>query len=126
MLYLCFEDMKRDLEGAVRRIAAFMGYAGDEERIAVATRQASFEFMRAHVRQFDEHPMTDVMKRMVGLPEDSGTTKVRAGRVGDGASLPERVRAAIAEEWRQEIEGPLGIRSYEEMRALLASEYCVP
>lgn len=120
VLILCFEDMKRDHEGAVRRIAAFIGISADEELIALSTRQSTFEFMRAHERQFDDAPTIAVFTRMDGLPP-ARTTKVRTGRVGDGASLPANLRATLDEVWRREIEAPLGIRSYEEMRARLAA-----
>jgi len=117
---LCFEDMKRDHEGAVRRIAAFLGISADEELIALATQQSTIEFMRAHERHFDDAPTVTAMNRRDGLPP-ARTTKVRSGRVGDGASVSASVRAALDESWRREIEAPLGIRSYEELRARLAA-----
>jgi hypothetical protein len=117
---LCFEDMKRDHEGAVRRIAAFIGIPADEDLIALATRQSTFEFMRAHERQFDDAPTTTAINQRTGLPP-ARTTKVRRGRVGDGMSLPANLRAALDEAWKREIEAPLGIRSYEDLRARLAA-----
>ncbi|WP_437735264.1 sulfotransferase domain-containing protein [Sorangium sp. So ce1335] len=120
VLFLCFEDMKRDHAAAVRRIAAFMGVS-DEQAIAVATRQSTFEFMRAHESQFDDHPTTAAISRVMGMPP-ARTTKVRAGRVGDGAGLPASVRAALDDAWKRCLEAPLGVRSYEELRARLASE----
>lgn len=119
VLLLSFEDLKQDLEGAVRRIAAFMGLRADEELISLATRQSSFEFMRAHERQFDDHSMTERHSRLLGLPAGSRTTKVRAGRVGDSQALSPRLHAALDEAWEREIGGPLGIHSYSRMRALL-------
>ncbi|WP_437677747.1 sulfotransferase domain-containing protein [Sorangium sp. So ce131] len=121
VLFLCFEDMKRDHEAVVRRVAAFMGIQADEELIALATRQSTFEFMRARDSQFDDHPTTAAISRAMGMPP-ARTTKVRAGRVGDGAGLPSSVRVALDDAWKSCIEAPLGIRSYEELRARLASE----
>jgi hypothetical protein len=115
----CFEDMKRDHEATVRRIAAFIGIPANEELIALATRQSAFEFMRAHERHFDDTPTTAAINRRDGLPP-ARTTKVRSGRVGDGASVPASVRAALDDCWRREIEAPLGIRSYEELRVRLS------
>jgi hypothetical protein len=117
---LCFEDMKRDHEGAVRRIAAFIGISADEELIALSTRQSTIEFMREHERHFDDAPTITAINRRDGLPP-ARTTKVRSGRVGDGASLPSSLRAELDEGWKREIEAPLGIRSYEELRARLAA-----
>ena len=119
ILFLCFEDMKRDLERTVRRIAEFMGIAADEELIAIATRQATIDFMRAHDSQFDDHQVVAWTSRSLGFPAGTKTSKVRSGRVGDGARLitPELAHR-LDEAWRREIEGPLGIHSYEELRAL--------
>lgn len=116
MLLFCYEDMKQDLEGTVRRVAAFMGLEGDEELIALATRQSSFEFMRAHEHQFDEHPMAQRLSALGGPPVER-MTKVRSGKTGSASVLSEKVRAALAEAWERELAGPLGIRSYEELRA---------
>ncbi len=117
VLFLCFEDLKSSLESVVRRIAAFTGIAADAELLSLVLRQSSFEFMRAHEHQFDEHPTTAAFTRMRGLPPGSRTTKVRTGRVGDSASLSPGVRATLDELWKREMEAPLGLRSYEELRA---------
>jgi hypothetical protein len=119
VLMLSYEDMKQDVGGAVRRIATFMGLQPDEECVALVIRQSSFEFMRAHERQFDDHPTTERINRLLGLPADSKTTKVRTGRVGDAQALTPRLTEALDEAWERELGGPLGIRSYSEMRALL-------
>jgi hypothetical protein len=117
---LCFEDMKRDHEGAVRRIAAFIGIPADEELIAIATRQSTIEFMRANERHFADAPTIQAINKKDGLPP-ARSTKVRSGRVGDGASLSPKLRAVMDEAWKREIDAPLGIRSYQELRARLAA-----
>jgi hypothetical protein len=123
VMILCFEDMKQNLEAAVRRIAAFMPIAADEELISLVTRQASFEFMRAHESQFDDHPTTLALSRLMGLPEDSKTTKVRSGKVGEAKDLLSlENRAVLDEAWKRYIAEPLGIASYEELRARLSAE----
>jgi hypothetical protein len=117
---LCFEDMKRYHEGAVRRIAAFIGISADEELIALATRQSTIEFMLAHEQHFADAPTIKAINQKDGLPP-ARSTKVRSGRVGDGASLSANLRAALDDAWKREIEAPLGIRSYEELRARLSA-----
>jgi hypothetical protein len=120
VLILCFEDMKQELRATVERVAAFIGMAADADLIDLVTRQASFEFMRAHESQFDDRPTTLAFCRMLGFPP-ARTTKVRAGRVGDRhAALSPRIAAMLDEEWQRVIGGPLGLRSYDELRAALA------
>jgi hypothetical protein len=120
VLFLCFEDMLQNHEKTVRRIAHFMNLAADDELIALATKQSTLEFMRRYPSQFDDHQAGELMFRRFGLPKGESTTKVRTGRVGDGAqAVPRDVLARLNEIWREEIERPLGIRSYAELRALL-------
>lgn len=118
VLMLAFEDLKQDLRAGVARVAAFMGLADDADLIDLVTRQATFEFMRAHERQFDDHPTTLALCRLLGFPP-ARTTKVRAGRVGDrNAEVSPRVAAMLDEEWQRQL-APLGLGSYDELRARL-------
>jgi hypothetical protein len=123
VLFLCFEDMKHDHEGAVRRIAKFMGLEGDEGRIGIATQNSTFAFMRAHGSRFDEQQNVLSLSRLTGLPsDDARMTKIRAGRVGESlTALSVEVRLMLDAVWKREIEGPLGVTSYEELRARLNS-----
>ncbi|MEM9488884.1 MAG: sulfotransferase domain-containing protein [Myxococcota bacterium] len=121
VLFLCFEDMKDDLRPIVARVAEFCGIAADDELIDLATEQAGFAFMSAHGNQFDDGPTTRAFIQELGFPP-TNTTKVRAGRVGDGRrEVPEPLVAVLDEIWRTEIAGPLGFASYGELRAALAS-----
>lgn len=43
-----FEDLKRDLPGAIRRIADFLGIAIDPERMEDILLHCSFDYMKAH------------------------------------------------------------------------------
>ena len=52
VLLLFFEDMKEDLESAVRAVAEFMGIP-DEGRIKVALEMSTFSFMKQHEDQFN-------------------------------------------------------------------------
>lgn len=89
-------ELKCDLAAQVARVAAFIGVEADEVLLAVATRQATFEFMRNHVDQFDDYPTTLAFNRVLGIPLADRTTKVRAASVGDSASLTPGARAAVA------------------------------
>ena len=55
ILLLCYEQMKPDLPGTVERVAGFLDASISPQARAVATEQASFEFMKRHERQFDDH-----------------------------------------------------------------------
>lgn len=122
VLALCFEDMKSDLEGTVRRIAKFMGIDADEELVAIATRQASFEFMSRFPTKFDEHIGQRAMEKAQGVPPGEPMSKVRTGRTGNRLrELSEGTRETLDAIWRREIEPAIGMPSYEHLRAHIAS-----
>jgi hypothetical protein len=122
VLFCCFEEMKRDLPGTVRRVARFMGIEADPELLDIATRQASFEFMLQHVTKFDEHPFQQAMDRIKGVPPGKPLSKVRTGRVGDRMSeLSEATREALDATWKREIEATMGFPSYDHLRAHIAA-----
>ncbi|MCS7304738.1 MAG: sulfotransferase domain-containing protein [Thermoguttaceae bacterium] len=52
-LFLFYEDMVQDLEGAIRQIIQFCGLQIPEERIPEIVRRSSFEFMKQHEEKFD-------------------------------------------------------------------------
>ena len=121
VLMLCFEDMKRDLAPVVRRVAAFIGVAADQPLLELVTHQASFAFMRAHERQFDDHLVRQARDAACGLPPAGVTTKIRTGRVGDHVGeLSADLCEALDALWHELIAEPFGLRSYEELRARVA------
>lgn len=123
VLMMAFEDIKADLDTAVRRVADFIDLPSDidrEARIAVATEQARFGFMKAHESQFDDHLLRDLREPYLGLPPGGTCSKVRSGRVGDHAGrLTPEVVAMLDEAWRESMAEPLGLASYAELRASL-------
>jgi hypothetical protein len=57
VLFLYFEDMKRDLPPVIQKVAAFLGVAPltDAELAAVAEK-SSFRYMQQHQDSFEMHP----------------------------------------------------------------------
>lgn len=51
VLLLHYANLKQDLPGSIRRIAAFLDIAVDEERWPAILRHSSFEYMKAHATQ---------------------------------------------------------------------------
>ena len=99
-------------------VARFIGLPADEELLGITTRQASFDFMRRHVAQFDDHPFQREMERAQGLSPGKPLEKVRTGHIGDrDRELSADTRALLDETWKREIAERLGIRSYEQLRA---------
>ncbi|MCB9700474.1 MAG: sulfotransferase domain-containing protein [Myxococcales bacterium] len=77
VLLVTFAEVTRDLEGAVRRVAEFLGVRLDDEARARVVERCSFPWMKAHDAAF-RPPVPP-------LPGRSPAVMVRAGRVGDGA-----------------------------------------
>jgi aryl sulfotransferase len=51
VLLMHFNDMKADLEGAVKRVAAFLDIAIDDAMLAKVTAHCTFDYMKAHAAE---------------------------------------------------------------------------
>lgn len=117
-----FEDMKTDLPGSVKKVADFIGFGDDEAAIEIATRQASFEFMKAHEGQFDDNLIVKARNAPCGIPADASSSKIKTGKVGGHKAV---LSAAMVERldgmWRDVVEPGTGFKNYDELRAALAA-----
>lgn len=120
VLLLAFEDIKADHAGAVRRVADFLGLDLTAAELELATGQSTFEFMKRHERQFDDHLVAEARNAALGVPLDAGSTKVKSGRVGGHAgALSDATIALLDQKWAETVEQELGFASYAELRAAL-------
>jgi hypothetical protein len=79
VLFLTYEQMKRDLPGTVRRIAALMGVPLSSEELAAVVRQTSFEHMRQIGDRFDlNHRVRS---------RQAGSSMIRRGQTGASLEL---------------------------------------
>lgn len=117
VLLLCYEEMKLDLAGTVRAVAAHIEVALDRELLDLVERQASLDFMLAHKDRFDDFLMRERSEQECGLPAGSDSAKVRKGEVGAHAyELPSEVAEEMDGIWASEIESRLGFADYQELR----------
>ena len=120
VLLLCYETMKTDLPGTIRRVAQFIGVALDDRLFDTVLRQSSFDFMLAHKDKFDERLMSERMEKVAGLPPGGDSTKVRKGKVGEHVyELSDEIIAQFDQAWREEIEAKLGFASYAALRSAI-------
>jgi hypothetical protein len=97
VLFLTYEEMKRDRPEAVQRIAELMGVDLTAEELDSVNQRSSYEYMKSHGHQFDT----------VGLSPpwaNSRGTMVRRGKAGGSNELltPEQQRR-IDDYWRSEL-----------------------
>ncbi len=122
VLTLSFEGMKADLPGTVDAVADFMGLGPDPALRELAARQASFDFMKAHNRQFDDHLQRACRDAACGLPPDGVATKVSTGNVGAGKPvLSDEIRARMDAKWQDTMGAEFGLRSYQDLLEALNS-----
>jgi hypothetical protein len=120
VLMLVFEQMKQDLPGEIRRIAAFIGVEWDDELLAITEEHASLAFMQRHGDKFDDLLMRTLSEEVANLPPGSDSAKVRAGQVGEHAQyLGEDVSAALDDVWRLEVTPITGHETYAALAAEL-------
>jgi hypothetical protein len=118
VLFLAYEHMKQDLNGTIRKVAAFMGIELDDELLSITAEHASLAFMHRHKDRFDDKMMRDRSVEVCGLPADSESAKVRVGRVGESSQqLSPEVTAELAAIWRSRITPELGFENYQAMIA---------
>jgi hypothetical protein len=99
ILFLTYEELCRNLEGSIRRIAAFIGHEVSPEKLPMVLQRCSFQFMKQHESRFD--PALEVLWEQ-GIQLRSF---FRKGRVGEGAvhlSSAQRARfdEALRNHWR--------------------------
>lgn len=121
LLLLSYEDLKLDHAGGVRRVARFLGLGDDDEAIEIAARQSTFEFMKAHEPQFDDHLIAKARNLDCGLPEAARSTKVRTGRPGASKdAFHAETLALLQRRWTELVEIESGLSDYGALRAALA------
>ena len=96
VLFLTYEQMRLDLPGTVRRIAALMGVQLSSEELQAVVTQTSFEHMRQIGDRFDlNHRMRS---------RRAGSTMIRRGQAGgSGEMLTPEEQARIDEYSRSEL-----------------------
>lgn len=116
VLLLTFNEMKRNLPGVARRIAAFLDLPLDDGRVEVATEQASFEFMSRHAEPFGEPLFRAWAHEHAGLPLDSDAGKVRQGSVDrNREQLSQATRRQLQERWTETIGAATGLADYDDL-----------
>ena len=120
VLLLCYEDMKADLPGTVRKIARFMGITLDDELLDIVVRQSSREFMLAHKHHFDEHPTAQHLKKRANLPTPISAHKVTPVLLDETRyQLSPLHKAMLDDIWREQITSRFGLASYDNLRQSL-------
>lgn len=119
VLLFSFETMKTDLPTVVNRVADFIGVEEAQAR-EVATRQASFDFMKAREDQFNDHLTSQARDAVCGLPPGGTTSKVVKGTAGAGKpQVSQAVRDAFDKRWQVTLGAQFGLADYAALRDIL-------
>ncbi|KAM7340633.1 hypothetical protein ACRRTK_001248 [Alexandromys fortis] len=78
IMFLSYEDMKKDLRGSVLKICSFLEKELSKEDVDAVVRQATFHNMKSDPRANYE----DIIKKEIGTRNDQGTF-LRKGTIGD-------------------------------------------
>ena len=114
--------MKKDLESAVREVAAFIGIE-DEERIKKAVEMSSFEFTKKNERKFSSVRFARYRNAAVGLPADLIPSKVVSGSATKGRELmDEKTKEVIQAKWLEVVRKKIGFKDYDELRMAFKKE----
>ncbi|XP_050718949.1 sulfotransferase 1E1-like isoform X1 [Eriocheir sinensis] len=92
ILFLRYEDMKKDLAGAVRQVAAFLEIEVDDAKVAEVAHHCSFDQMKTNPAANNESLMVDAVS------ENKDIKFMRKGQVGDWKNhLSEKQQKAFKE-----------------------------
>jgi hypothetical protein len=120
VLLLCYEDMKADLPGTVRKIARFMGITLDDALLDIVIRQSSREFMLVHRDQFDERHIREIGGKRAGLPPPIDTNRITPGTPNEARyQLSPALKKMLDDIWREQVQSKFGFKNYEELRQAL-------
>jgi len=123
VLYLFYEDVVADRMQAVRKVASFVRLEVDETRIALATHQASIEFMRRYPTLWEDLLLREKRNAVMGIPADAGSTKLRRGEAASPVGeLTDAVVAAWRTRWAEVVEPVTGSVDYADLRRAIAAE----
>ncbi len=115
ILMVTFDKMKDDLDVVVNQVADFMDKNIASDVRQLASRQASFDFMKRFERKFDDHLLRARRNDACGLPSGGAVTKVSNGRSGDGiANLPRNIVEAFTRRWDETMLSEFGFKSYSD------------
>ncbi len=121
VLLLTFESLKQNLPDMVRRIASFAGIDTDDELLEIATRQASYAFMKEHKDRFSDRLTREYGEAVAGLPVGGDSAKIRKGKVGEHrAELSAEILSELDARWESDIAQKLGLSTYQDVIDALA------
>jgi len=123
VMWVFYEDLKEDLETEIKRIAEFMEIELDNDLLDTVKHHSSFEFMRDHANQFDDHFVFDAIKDRLGIPpleiatqHRVGKVRSNGGKIGDRNVLPPLVRDLLEKKWNDVILAQTGCATYDEFK----------
>lgn len=118
VLLVAYEHMQADPDAAVHRVAEFLGFGGDEGKIAVGVEQSSFATMKANEPRYDDPMMRALSERVCDLLPGGDSSKVRTARSGRGESaLSPGLLAELDEVWQLALGACCDLSSYADMLA---------
>lgn len=120
VLLLCYEDMKEDLPGTVRKVARFMGIALDDALFDLVVRQSSREFMLAKRYHFDDKYTRRMAEQRAGVPRRGDAAKVTPGAADQSRYRPSpALLEELDEIWSEQIRPKFGFEDYGDLRLAL-------
>jgi len=127
VLWVCYEDLREDLEKQVRRIASFMEVPMDDDLLQITLKNSSFNFMQERSSQFDEHVVFSKVRDSMGIPKDYvfgdvEVSKVRksGGTTGEGKKLSPAISQMLGKRWENTVKAKIGFEDYAALRAAVS------
>ena len=122
VLFLLYEDMLEDLEGAVRAVASFMNI-DDEASITNAVKMSTFDFMKQNQDKFATSRISRYRNKARGIPEEIVSDRVVTGSAVKGRNMMEEcTQQDVQKQWNETITKETGFQDYNKFGEALKKE----
>ncbi|MEJ2603258.1 MAG: sulfotransferase domain-containing protein [Gammaproteobacteria bacterium] len=120
VLLLCYELMREDRAGAIRRIADFIGVPLDDSLLELTLERSSMDYMLSNRHRYDDRLMRELSEARFALPTGSDSAKVRRGETGAHRREVDAATAAQLDRvWDEIIADPFGLATYDDFVAAM-------
>jgi len=118
VLFLFFEDLKKDLKTMIAKIADFVDMPLTDRELDHVTRLCTFEYMEKHSDKFKGETVVTGMSISSGLKEwkpGMGMVRKGGGQIGEGKKLGPKLKSTVDTLWAETMGERFGFKTYHDM-----------
>jgi hypothetical protein len=119
VLFLFYDDLKRDLQLVIKKISEFIEIPLTDEELRRVCYLCSFEYMAKHKETFQGETVIEQMSLCTGLEKWTpkvGMVRPDGGTIGQGLNkIGPKLKATVDKLWADTVEKSVGQKSYRDL-----------